>query len=171
MFLKKTSIVYHDSICSTIFSLPAAFYFVFYYYTSWERVSVLKKIYCSHRKVQSPKKAASFAFAIFFKSRNALNLLAQWKIFCCLQKYRKRSKSSLRLHGGGGWVFIFYSIFFVLLRCPLKYCNSLITNYLKKSQKNVSYTNFNFEVDFLFYHLWQFDIDLTGIVCFFILGH
>ena len=81
---RKTDSVHYDSICSTIFSLPAAFYFVFYYYTSWERVSTLKKIYCSHRKVQS-QKLPHLHLQFFFKSRNALNLMAQWEIFLCLR--------------------------------------------------------------------------------------
>ena len=62
---RKTDSVHYDSICSTFFSLPAAFYFVFYYYTSWERVSALKKNLLFSQESPVPK-TASFAFAIFF---------------------------------------------------------------------------------------------------------
>ena len=111
---RKTDSVHYDSICSTIFSLPAAFYFVFYYYTSWERVSVLKKIYCSHRKVLSPKKQPHLHLQFF------LNPEMHWicwhsgrfSVVCKVSKFKK-SKSSLRLNGGEGF-FIFSSIFFVL---------------------------------------------------------
>ena len=130
MFLNKTSIVYHDSICSTIFSLPAAFYFVFYYYTSWERVSVLKKIYCSHRKVQSPKKLPHLHLQFF------LNPEMHW---ICWHSGRfsvvcKNIEKGLNLlwdfmGEGGGSLFSIVYIFFVLSRCPLRSCNSLITNY------------------------------------------
>ena len=62
---RKTDSVHYDSICSTIFSLPAAFYFVFYYYTSWERVSALKKSTVLTGK-SSPQKSCLICICNFF---------------------------------------------------------------------------------------------------------
>ena len=115
---RKTDSVHYDSICSTIFSLPAAFYFVFYYYTSWERVSALKKSTVLTGK-SSPQKSCLICICNFFKISKCIEFAGTVGDFPLFAKYRNFKNLNLLWDSMGSRVSLFslvYTLFYVFVK-------------------------------------------------------